>query len=371
MNSQKLIISDKLALTDVTDSNSQADFSSYRILDAAINRGSEGLRVVEDYTRMVLNDAHLSQRLKQLRHDLSNATAKFDSEKRIASRDSQSDVGRNNKTESEYQRTNETGVVQANMSRVAQSLRTIEEFSKTIDGAVAVQVEQLRYDSYTIEKAILTTMMSTKNLAGTRLYVLVNGMGSPEQLQKTCRALIGVGVDMFQLRDKHLRDRELVVAGRALSEATRGTHAKWVMNDRCDLAVAAGADGVHLGQDDLLIGDARRVVGPSKLIGISTHSVKQARQAVIDGANYIGVGPVFPSRTKSFDDHVGVKLVKEVQAEIKLPFYPIGGIDLENVASLTEVGCHTAAVSSVILRADDPVSVARELKSALTRNAPV
>ena len=353
----------------MTDSHS--NLSTYRILDAAINRASEGVRVVEDYTRMVLNDGHLSQRLKQLRHDLVAALQPLDQNKRIQSRDSDSDVGRNNKTETEYQRPDQTGVVQANMARVAQSLRTIEEFSKTISTSVAQQVEQLRYQTYTLEKAILTTMMSVRNLAGIRLYVLVNGMGSPDQLCETSEALVRAGVDMIQLRDKRLSDRELIVAGQALSKAVRGTHGKWVMNDRCDLALASGANGVHLGQDDMHVSDARRVMGPSKLIGISTHSVAQAKKAVIAGANYIGVGPVFQSETKSFDELMGINLVEKVLEEIQLPIYAIGGINQENVEELTSIGCHHIAVSSVIMRAKDPSSVARDLKGKLTRNAPV
>lgn len=339
------------------------------MLDAAINRASEGIRVVEDYTRMVMNDAHLSKKLKQLRHDISVSTASLDREKRIAARDSQTDVGRNLRTDSEYQRENEAGVVQANLSRVAQALRTVEEFSKTIDPQVAATVEQLRYDVYTLEKAILTTLLSVRSLADTRLYVLLDGMGDLETLRRTTEALVEAGADMFQLRDKHLEDRELVAAGRVLTEVTQGTDVKWVMNDRCDLALAAGADGVHVGQEDLLVRDVRRVVGPARLVGVSTHSIEQARRAVLDGANYIGVGPVFPSETKSFESHVGVELVEKVIAEIKLPFFPIGGIDLKNVELLTKVGCGSAAVSGVIVRADDPVSATRQMKSALTQVA--
>lgn len=346
-----------------------SDFSTYRVLDAAINRATEGTRVIEDYTRMVMNDSHLSQQLKQLRHDLVLATEGLDRNKRIASRDSVNDSGRNNQTPSEYSRPSGSGVVQANMARVSQSLRSIEEFSKTIDASVAKKVEQLRYDTYTIEKAILTTMMSIQNLADIHLYVLVDSMDSPQKLNEVCTDLIAAGVDMIQLRDKRLADRELVVAGQAISDATRGTSAKWIMNDRCDLAVAAGADGVHLGQDDLSVADARRVVGPSQLIGVSTHSISQARQAVLDGANYIGMGPVFPSQTKSFERFVGTKFVKEVVQEIRLPSYAIGGIQQENLSELIEAGCHRVAVSGAVMASDQPLEVARRVKSALVRAA--
>lgn len=318
-----------------------------------------------------MNDAHLSQKLKQIRHDITLTTQSIDQGKRLSVRESQSDVGRNIQTQAEYERKNDSEIVHANLARVTQALRTIEEVSKAIDVQVACQVEQIRYDMYTMEKAIWTTMNSVKDFAGRRLYVLVNGMGSPGELEEFCKSLIDVGVDMFQLRDKRLNDRELIVAGQVLSKVTQGAHAKWIMNDRCDLALVANADGVHLGQDDMKVGDARQIMGPSKLIGVSTHSLEQARKAVIDGANYIGVGPVFPSQTKSFKAHVGIELVQEVAAEIKLPFYPIGGINVGNVNSLTQIGCHHAAVSGAIVRAEDPIAAAREMKAALTRNAPV
>lgn len=344
---------------------SNSDLAAFRILDAAINRASEGLRVVEDYTRMVLNDQHLSLRLKQMRHDLVSGTESLDREKRIASRDSIGDVGRDNQTQSEYQRPNESGVVQANMSRVAQSLRTIEEFSKTIEPSVAQSVEQLRYEIYTLEKAILTTMMSAQNLANHRLYVLLDGKGSPEELESFASELVRSGVDILQLRDKSLSDRELILAGRALAAATRGTDAKWIMNDRCDLAIAADADGVHLGQEDMRVADARRVVGPSRMIGVSTHTIEQARQAVLEGANYIGIGPVFPSQTKQFDEHIGVQLVETITREIQLPGYAIGGINNENVDELLAVGCQHVAVSNVIVAAKDPSAAAQVMKAKL------
>ena len=316
---------------------------------------------------MVLNDQHLSLRLKQMRHDLVSGTESLDREKRIASRDSIGDVGRDNQTQSEYQRPNESGVVQANMSRVAQSLRTIEEFSKTIEPSVAQSVEQLRYEIYTLEKAILTTMMSAQNLANHRLYVLLDGRGSPEELESFASGLVRSGVDILQLRDKSLSDRELILAGRALAAATRGTDAKWIMNDRCDLAIAADADGVHLGQEDMRVADARRVVGPSRMIGVSTHSIEQARQAVLDGANYIGVGPVFASSTKQFKTHVGLELVKSVAEEVRLPAFAIGGIDLQNVRDVVDAGMRRVAVSAALVNADQPGAVAKQFNSALVK----
>jgi len=367
----------------MTDSQSQDSDSSsvFRILDAAINRAGEGVRVVEDYVRMVLQDQHLARQLKQLRHDLTQAVAGIDSGLRIASRDTMGDVGCDIETESEYKRAQiegsvssietkpSSGMVQANMARAQQALRTIEEFSKTIHSDIAKSVEQLRYRTYTIEKAVLTTLVSLQNFGTTGLYVLLNGCGSASgdatALADLVQKMIDAKVDFIQLRDKTLTDKQMVIAGRVVAKLTRGTETRFIMNDRADLAVAATADGVHLGQDDIDVADARRIVGAARIIGVSTHSIEQARQAVLDGANYIGVGPVFPSQTKSFKQHVGVKLVQQVVNEIQLPAFAIGGIHLENVGEIVKAGLNRVAVSGAIVRTNDPSAVALQLNQEL------
>ncbi len=260
-----------------------SNHSIYRILDASINRASEGLRVVEDYVRMSLNDAHLTQRLKQLRHQLIVATTGgIDQEKLIAARDTQQDVGTAAETNSEYERKTEAGIVQSNMSRLQQSLRTIEEYSKTIAADTARQIEQIRYVSYTLEKAIVTTMMSLRNLGDARICVLIDARDDMPTFAQRVTQLIESGVDLIQLRDKNQEARDLVAYGKRLSELTKGTATRWIMNDRADLAMATDADGVHVGQTDLAVSDVRRIVGAVKIIGVSTHNIQQARQAVLD-----------------------------------------------------------------------------------------
>ena len=152
----------------------QPDASLYRVIDAAINRAGEGIRVVEDFMRLTLGDAHLSSELKNLRHLLTKAMASIDPERRIAARDSQRDVGRHLQTETEYKRENATAMIQANLGRTQQALRTIEEFSKRISVDTARQAEQLRYHTYTIEKAVITTLLSLQNIDPSSLYVLVD-----------------------------------------------------------------------------------------------------------------------------------------------------------------------------------------------------
>lgn len=361
-------------------SEKKSENSTFRILDAAINRASEGLRVVEDYLRMDLADGHLAATLKQLRHDLTEATKHIDPQQRIAARDSVGDVGRTIETAAEYQRETVSdgpsaqSVVQPNLARAQQALRTIEEFSKTLDPNIAKQVEQLRYRVYTAEKAILTTMVSLKHLGDARLYVLVDACGGCGQeaepfskLRQLAQTLVDAKVDVIQLRDKSLTDRELVEAGRAIVDATRSSETKFIMNDRVDLAMASNADGVHLGQDELEIADARRIMGAARLIGISTHSIEQARAAVLSGANYIGVGPVFPSNTKSFDSHVGLELISEVAKEIQLPAFAIGGINLDNVQSVCDAGQSRVAVQNAVVGASDTKAAAEQFLQVLNK----
>lgn len=363
------------------ESKNSDQSSIYRILDAAINRAGEGIRVVEDYVRMVLQDEHLSRKLKQLRHDLTQETISIEPESRIAARDTVGDVGCQIETESEYLRGETTeeetgaasgpasGLVQANLARAQQALRTIEEFSKTIDPEIARKVEQLRYRTYTIEKAVLTTVVSLQNFSRASLYVLIDGCSFAKQgdseLIATVRQLMDAQVDFIQLRDKTLTDRQLVLAGRAIAHLVRGSSTRFIVNDRADLAVAVGANGIHLGQEDMGVADARRIVGAARTIGVSTHSISQARQAVLDGANYIGVGPVFESQTKSFKEHVGLKLIHEVVQEIQLPAFAIGGINLENVDLIAEAGLSRIAVCGAVTRSADPKAAAIALKQKL------
>ena len=340
----------------------------FRILDASINRACEGLRVVEAYTRMSLDDSFLSQQLKQLRHDVVDSSRCIDAFSRLSSRDSEADVGREIQTSSEYTRENFESLIRSNMTRVQQAARTIEEYSKSRFPSLATTAEQIRYRAYTIEKAVFSTAFNRTRFEKAHLYVLVDGCGERsgfEKLRSLIGSLVEAKVDMIQLRDKSLSDRELVEAGSLISQLTRESETRFVINDRADLCVAAGADGVHLGQEDLSVHEARMLLRPHQFIGVSTHSIEQARQAVIDGADYVGVGPVFESQTKSFDSHVGVELVSQVAAEISLPAFAIGGIDASNISSLIEAGCHRVAVSSAVCKAADPVAVAKDLRQKL------
>lgn len=347
---------------------SDFDISTLRILDAAANRAGEGLRVVEDYLRFALDDRHLTGVCKQLRHDLAAALAPLSATDRHAARETQADVGPTVATEGALIRTDSTAVVAASFKRVEQAFRSLEEYSKLIDISLGTAFEQLRYRTYTLERATDLTRVSVERLSNARLYVLVDGRSSLDAFCLLITSLVEAGVDLLQLRDKQLTDRELIERARRLRELTRGTPTLAVINDRPDIAVLAGADGVHVGQEELLVKDARTVVGPQALVGVSTHSIEQARRAVIDGANYVGVGPTFPSTTKAFDHFAGLDLVRAVTAEIRLPAFAIGGVTWENLVDILAAGGTRVAVRAAIVDASDPADAAREFGQRLRGN---
>jgi thiamine-phosphate pyrophosphorylase len=281
-------------------------------------------------------------------------------------RETQQDVGTSISTPAETQRADVSAVCVASCERVKQSLRSLEEFSKVTAPEAAMKLESLRYRFYTLEKALTGRLRFRDELENARLYVLIDGSCTEEKV----RALIAAGVGMIQLRDKQLNDRELLERAQQLFDLCHSPTAEaegciLIINDRPDIAAAVNADGVHLGQDDLPVKEAREVLGPRKIIGVSTHNIEQARQAVLDGANYIGVGPTFPSTTKEFDTFPGTAFLKQVADEISLPAFAIGGITLENLDEVLATGIKRVAVGGAIAKAEKPGEVARGLAQHL------
>lgn len=338
-----------------------------RILDAAANRAGEGLRVVEDFARFVLDDSHLTRIIKDLRHELADVLTAVPRADRHAMRETLYDVGTTISTPAETHRTDAWDACTASCERVKQSLRSLEEFSKTIAPEIAARLEVLRYRWYTVEKTLTSrSQLSAAPLEHAHLCVLIDGSCGDDVV----KSLVAAGTGMIQLRDKNLTDRQLLSRAHGLRDLCHSSTAAargclFIVNDRVDIAAAAQADGVHLGQDDLPVKEAREILGPRKLIGVSTHSIEQARQAVLDGADYIGAGPTFPSSTKEFDAFPGTTFLTQVADEISLPAFAIGGITLENLDQVLATGMKRVAVSGAIAGADDPGEIAREFVARL------
>ncbi len=335
-----------------------------RVIDANANRAAEGLRVVEEYLRFILEDVALCESAKRVRHQLAGLLAHQAFDRCWMHRDSNHDIGATITASGEQIRADSAAVARASLKRVEQALRCLEEYSKTLAADAALGFEALRYTVYQLERQILQLLDSQARLSTCSLYVLVDGGESETVFLSKLDAIISAGADAIQLRDKRLGDRELMGRAELLRDRTRG-RCLFIMNDRIDLAIASEADGVHLGQDELLVGTARRLLGAEKLIGVSTHDSAQVRQAVDDGATYLGCGPTFPSTTKSFQSFPGPPFLQQVAAATSLPFFAIGGISEANLQSLIEIGVSRIAVGSAVWNAPSPADALHRLRAIL------
>ena len=339
--------------------------SAARVVDASANRASESLRVIDDYCRFVLNDPVLTEQVKTLRHRLAELIALVPQNVLHESRDTFNDVGTTLTASGEMQRGSTHDVARINFKRLQESLRSLEEFGKIIAPELATGIEALRYRAYTLERATSIGSGARGFLQGAKLYVLLTGSQCLASLDWTIREAAAGGATMFQLREKTLSDRELIERARNVRLWTRETGSLFILNDRPDIARLVGADGVHLGQDDMSVREARKILGPAPLIGVSTHNISQVRQAIHDGADYLGIGPTFPSSTKAFDHFPGLDFIQAVSDETTIPAFALGGINLTYIHEVVAAGGKRVAVSSLIAQADDPRSVAMQLQYAI------
>ncbi|HVK08196.1 MAG TPA: thiamine phosphate synthase [Gemmataceae bacterium] len=355
-----LRIDEPLDLRDPADHVNAA-----RVVDANANRAREALRVLDDYCRFVLDDALLTEEVKATRHALVEILNRVPAGVLIEARDTAGDVGTGITAAGEMVRGSPAEVARVNLKRLQEALRSLEEFGKLLSADLAAGFEAVRYRAYTLERTLSTGGAARERLAGSKLYVLLTGKACTAALDWTIREAADGGADIFQLREKDLTDRELIERARHVRRWTRETRTLFIMNDRPDIARLVEADGVHLGQDDMSVRDARRVLGPGPLIGVSTHTPEQVRRAVLDGASYIGVGPVFPSSTKAFARLAGREFIQEAAALTTLPAFAIGGINLETIVRAVAAGARRVAVSAVVCTSENPAATAAGLRAVL------
>ncbi|HUL34696.1 MAG TPA: thiamine phosphate synthase [Candidatus Eisenbacteria bacterium] len=194
-----------------------------------------------------------------------------------------------------------------------------------------------------------------------RLYVILDAGMLTEPAGKISRKLIAAGVRLLQYRGKQAGARELLSESRAIAAIARASGCSFFVNDRPDVAFLAGADGVHVGQEDLSAEQTRQLMGPERWVGVSTHNLEQFQQAAASSADYIAVGPVFQTNSKSNPDPVvGLDLLRRVRPLTSKPIVAIGGITLERAPEVLSSGADSVAVISGILKAGDPAKQARE-----------
>jgi thiamine-phosphate pyrophosphorylase len=339
-----------------------------RMFDANVNRACEGLRTLEDLARFLLDDADLTSRAKSIRHAVRQAASSAGPRRLVAWRNTPGDVGTAISTPQEASRASAGALAMAAGNRAAEALRACEEVAKTL-GLDALAFEAARYEAYEIQRLLLTALGWGERRQWP-VCVLITAdlcrVGWEQVAEAACRG----GAACLQLREKSLSDGELLARARRLVAIARGRGVAVIINDRPDIAMLSGATGVHLGQGDLVVGDARRLVGDRLLIGVSCSTVEQAREAGRQGADYLGLGPMFASGTKPKDTLSGPALLEGVLADPLaggLPHLAISGIDAANAGELVRHGCRGVAVCGAVCGSDDPQAATRALVEAMER----
>ena len=342
-----------------------------RLLDANLDRAREGLRVVEDWCRFGMERSDLVARLKDLRQRL----GLLHQSRYKQARHTAADVAAGMAHPAQEQRMQPEQVLAANCGRVQEALRVLEEFGRGVDPQLVAEAAAIRYALYDLEVELLRAGGSgdqrRTQLRDCRLYLVTSP--SP-RLEAVVEAALQGGVRLVQYRAKEgslapdgqpITDVVRLDQARALRRLCSRHGALFLVNDRIDLALAVDADGVHLGQGDLPPALARQLLGPERLIGRSTHAISQLRQAVADGCDYVGVGPVNATPTKPGREPVGLDYVRQAAAESPIPFFAIGGIEPTNLAAVQAAGAERVAVVRAITEAPDPAQASRALLTLL------
>jgi len=349
--------------------------AAYRIVDANFNRAREALRVMEEYCRFGLNCGPLSERAKRLRHELCANVGRLDAGQLVAGRDTLGDVGIGQKVVGAnhhsplLERKSLKDCFTAGAKRLTEALRAMAEVTQLEDHSVAEAIERLRYDAYTLEKDIVLFSEPVERFNRVRLYVLITS-NLPADVLSLASKCAGGGADCIQLRAKDIPDDRLFALAVEFVELCREMGAMSIMNDRADIAAAAGADGVHLGQSDLPVEQVRRLQLTPLVIGKSTHSLRELEAALPSLPSYVSLGPAFATPTKPAIKIAGEDYIRQGLARLEgtgVSHVAIGGITADNVEEVFQAGAERVAVCAAITKAADPAQACQRLKDRINR----
>jgi len=341
--------------------------SIYRIIDANFNRAREAARLIEEFCRFTLNSALLTRRAKTLRHKLSAAVAEIDAERLLASRDTLGDVGADKPEWNLLKRSDLKDCLTAACKRLPEALRALAEITQTFNPSIAQKFEKLRYTAYTLEKDVFVFSDTTEKFKSVKLYVIITSNLPAEILSLTACCVAG-GADCIQLRTKEIQDDKLFALAAEFAKICRDEAVLSIINDRVDIAIASGADGVHLGQNDLPIEQAYKLQLSPLIIGKSTHSLEQLESACREPLTYVGLGPVFTTPTKPSAEAVGLEYVQKatkILTDTGIIGVAVGGINHDNVEQVLKSGVNVIAVCSAVTNTKEPILACRTLKEKI------
>ena len=339
-----------------------------RIIDANLNRIGEGLRFLEDLARLLLNDAALIQQFKTMRHEMLKGDPSFQ-QQLLNARNAEGDVGISIEALGEEKHRELPIMVVANARRVQESLRVLEEMAKIPEVKLdSEKFKQARFNIYTIEQALLSKLLrqdKIKCLPG--LYIIIDTQAlvkGRSHIDVASQAIRG-GAKTIQLRDKLRSKKELLPIAQQLRNLCAEHDVLFIVNDYLDLVLATDADGLHLGQNDLPVGVARKLMPIDKILGCSTSTVNQAITAESEGADYIAVGSIYPTTSKEMAEVIGLDRLRQIRQAVTLPLVAIGGITKDNAAEVMAVGTDSVAVISAVVQAEDIEEATREIAETL------
>lgn len=353
-------------------SSSAPDPGSRRLVDAVGNRLEEALRTVEDQLRFRHGLAAAPRRWREVRHEVAElrralaARGGPSAGPSSLARDVGSDPGHPDRAEgAPPTREDAASVLAANVARAREAARSLEEEIRIAAPDLAGTAERLRYRIYSLEAADTGFLHRRHRLHDARLYVLVTTALASGPIEEVTRAAIRGGADLVQFREKEMEGREFLALAERLRSITADEGAILIVNDRVEIAALVGADGVHLGQGDILPSAARRLLGPEAVIGLSTHSPEEAAAAAEQGADYIGVGPIHATRTKEHRRAVGLDAIAAARAATDLPGFAIGSVNRDTVDAVLAAGAERIAVCTGIIAQEDVEGAARDFRERL------
>jgi len=339
----------------------------YIALDANLNRAVEGLRVCEDIFRFTFKNG-ISSRFKKVRHDISRVIDPDFRKDMVASRDTGSDEQKYVNTITENSREGILDVFTANIRRAIESSRVLEEMGKILNPEYGAAFQNVRFSLYDLEQlgqALIGKTGLLERFSNSIYCIIDSAFVSEDKIIDTCRVLIDGGAQIIQLRMKEASSGDYLKYCCDLSLICREHDVLFVVNDRPDIAKISRARGLHLGQDDIPVDAARKICGDEMVIGISTHEQKEFDAALDSSADYIAMGPVFDtsSKTDKTISGVGLDFLKYGCERSTKPMVAIGGINSNNIKAVFDNGADSVAVISELYKSGDP---AQSLEKLLT-----
>ncbi len=333
-----------------SNNRNEEDLRVYQIIDANLDRAREGLRVLEDWARFGFGKNDFVAKIKNYRQILGKNHLGIYKQ----SRNQIEDQCKGLTHQEQSNRKTPEQIISSNAGRVQEALRVIEEFSRLHNQELSKIASEIRYEIYTLEIDLLNLSNSNgleEILKENDLYIITD---PKENLLEIIEDILIAGVKIIQHRFKTGTDKDNLEEAIHIKNLCKRYNSLFIINDRIDIALASNADGIHLGQDDIDLKTARKLLGNSKIIGISANNEIDISDALKKGCDYIGIGPVFETATKKDKKPLGIEKIKTLTKDLNIPWFAIGGVTKKNISYLKSNGFQKVALVSELMNSEDP-----------------